>query len=115
MELDEAIKHCNEKATELDQDAQQWLECNPIGESSARPDKAYEVCREYEACRECAAEHRQLAEWLTDYKRLKALEEQEQPRKPKCPNSHNCGDCVHAQGVWEGFTFRGFRCHKHCR
>ena len=27
--------------------------------------------REAKECRECAAEHRQLAEWLTDYKELK--------------------------------------------
>ena len=60
--LNEAIKHCHDKATELEQEAQQWLECNPIGEPRARVDKAYEDCRE------CAAEHRQLAEWLTELK-----------------------------------------------
>ncbi len=36
-------------------------------------------------------------------------------RKPKCPNSYNCGDCIHAQGVWEGLAFRGIRCLKGCK
>jgi len=38
-----------------------------------------------------------------------------QHEKPKCPNSYNCGDCIHAQGVWEGVTFRGIRCLKGCK
>ena len=44
---------------------------------------------------------------------------QERPRKPnrkpKCPNFSNCGDCVHAEFVWEGVTFRGIRCLKGCK
>lgn len=46
---------------------------------------------------------------------IKALEGQEQSKKPKCPNSYNCGDCIHAQGVWEGLAFRGIRCLKGCK
>lgn len=61
MELDEAIKHCKEKAKELSDKAySQW------GKNMTE-EQAYD-------CNECAREHEQLAEWLTDYKRLKALE-----------------------------------------
>ena len=60
MELDEAIKHCKEKAKELSDKAySQW------GKNMTE-EQAYD-------CNECAREHRQLAEWLTDYKRLKSL------------------------------------------
>lgn len=44
---------------------------------------------------------------------------EERPRKsnskPKCPNSYNCGDCIHADFVWDGVTFRGIRCLKGCK
>ena len=36
-------------------------------------------------------------------------------RKPKCTNFSNCGDCVHAEFVWDGVTFRGIRCLKGCK
>lgn len=65
MELDEAIKHCHEKAEEL-HDREIYTDTDGI------------ECMDYE-CNQCAKEHEQLAEWLTDYKRLKALEEQERP------------------------------------
>lgn len=66
MELDEAIKHCEDKAKELSDKAySQWSK-------NMTEEQAYD-------CNECAREHEQLAEWLTDYKRLKALEEQERP------------------------------------
>ena len=58
MTLDEAIKHCKDKAEELRKDAD-YLDA-PYGmDTSARTD-----------CLECANEHEQLAEWLEDYKRL---------------------------------------------
>lgn len=57
MTLDEAIKHCKEKAKELSDKAySEW------GKSMTE-EEAYE-------CNECAREHEQLAEWLTDYKKL---------------------------------------------
>lgn len=31
-------------------------------------------------------------------------------KRPKCPNGYRCGDCVHADGVWEDLKFRGIRC-----
>ncbi len=47
MTRDEAIKHCYEKAEQLEKGAEDGSEC-----------------------KKCAEEHRQLAEWLKDYKRL---------------------------------------------
>lgn len=56
MTLDEAIKHCEEKADELNKQVlNQANLCN---------------AREMAECQECAREHEQLAEWLKDYKRL---------------------------------------------
>ena len=50
MTLDEAIKHAEEVAEQ-----NEWFEENYL---------------ENKGCKECAKEHRQLAEWLKDYKRL---------------------------------------------
>lgn len=62
MTLEEAIKHCREKAEELRSTAEkQWNG----GEISLR---------DYTDCRECASEHQQLAEWLEE---LKARREEE--------------------------------------
>lgn len=63
MTLDEAIRHCEEVAKEKEQMAF---------------DLATTFNRETinsKECKKCANEHRQLAEWLKDYKRL--LKEQE--------------------------------------
>ena len=61
MELDEAIKHCEDKAKELRKEKHIMA---VIGRE-----------RDWADCLQCAEEHEQLAEWLTDYKRLKTLEE----------------------------------------
>ena len=61
MTLDEAIKHCLERAEENDNCADK---CEAVyGEGNGI----------IEACRECAADHRQLAEWLTELKEAKRL------------------------------------------
>lgn len=60
MTLDEAIKHCEEKAKEL------------------RTPRAYTDIegnlRATETCEECAREHEQLAEWLKELKAYKDAE-----------------------------------------
>ena len=64
MTIDEAIKHCLEVAEEQEisvNDKEMYSEM--LGEDY----KGFE-----EGCQECAAEHRQLAEWLMEYKDLKA-------------------------------------------
>ena len=61
MTLDEAIKHCLERAEENDNCADK---CEAVyGEGNGI----------IEACRECAADHRQLAEWLTELKEAKRI------------------------------------------
>ena len=64
MTLDEAIKHAEEVAEEKNMQADfdtDYL-CYQMSEA------------ERNQCKECAEEHRQLAEWLKDYKRLKEQE-----------------------------------------
>lgn len=58
MTLDEAIKHAEEVAEEKEDEAQDL--------EYSRLDWRHEANQ----CLECAKEHRQLAEWLKDYKRL---------------------------------------------
>ena len=65
MTLDEAIKHCKEKAEELRLEAEQVRD---IGEVISSPKQPYN--EPVKKCRDCAEEHEQLAEWLEDYKRL---------------------------------------------
>lgn len=66
MTLDEAIKHAEEIAEE--QESRGYCDrsvCVIMDENNHNCDEC-EVVK----CRECAEEHRQLAEWLKDYKRL---------------------------------------------
>ncbi len=58
MKLDEAIKHAEEVAEEKENEAQD-LEYSKL-----------DWRHEANQCSTCAEEHRQLAEWLKDYKRL---------------------------------------------
>ena len=64
MTLDEAIKHAEEVAEEKDMQAGFDTDCLCYQMSNA----------ERNQCKKCADEHRQLAEWLKDYKRLKEQE-----------------------------------------
>ena len=61
MTLDEAIKHCEEVA-----------EAN---EKMVEYDLAY-TDEQKEECRECAEEHRQLAEWLRELKAYRKAEKE---------------------------------------
>ena len=61
MTLEEAIKHCEEKAKHL------RCEAVLLKDDEAKAD-----------CETCARDHEQLAAWLTDYQRLLAEEEQRQ-------------------------------------
>lgn len=70
MILDEAIKHAEEVAVEQDK------LCKRYDDASGYSRSHNEAIRTTEAkgCEKCASEHRQLAEWLKDYKRLKEQE-----------------------------------------
>lgn len=57
MTLEEAIRHCNVKEEELRAEATAWLiNGSMVAESNRK------------ACLECAEDHRQLAEWLSELK-----------------------------------------------
>lgn len=62
MILDEAIIHCEIVAKSNEKLAEFYYKDPGKNQKSG------------DACQECAAEHRQLAEWLRDYKRLKERE-----------------------------------------
>lgn len=63
MTLDEAIKHCLEVAEEQDMKA------------GFETDYQTYIMSEMERkrCKECASEHRQLAEWLRELKKYRAI------------------------------------------
>jgi hypothetical protein len=63
MTIDEAIKHCIEVAEENEAKAQK------IGVQFLGTTKDKEATE----CRECAADHRQLAEWLNELKEARKL------------------------------------------
>ena len=69
MTLEEAIKHCEEKAAELRKEAD---DCKEIyKEQCEKPNyKSY-----ISNCLECAEEHEQLAEWLKELRKLKRCRE----------------------------------------
>ena len=60
MTIDEAIKHCLETAEQLE-------------ERANIPYKVEDSELQDNACRECAADHRQLAEWLTELKQWRRV------------------------------------------
>ena len=61
LTLDEAIKHCLEVA---EQNTQGLYDVIALGGQNPTQE---EIAR----CEECAADHRQLAEWLTELKELR--------------------------------------------
>ena len=83
MELEDAIKHCEEVAKENDDSAKEFYRVSKL---ETRPDREYAECV-YVECKKCADEHRQLAEWL---KELKERREKDVP-------DINVGDMVSRQ------------------
>lgn len=69
MTLDEAIKHCLEVADKNEISAITYKNCKEIKTNMYEKLTAEKAEND---CRECAAEHRQLAEWLTELKDLRA-------------------------------------------
>ena len=65
MTLDEAIKHAEEVAEEKENDAE-FFKANPV---------LGKVLADAKECKRCAAEHRQLAEWLKELKERRAKDE----------------------------------------
>lgn len=76
MTLDDAIKYCDEAAEEKENEGK--LLCQSEAASSG--------------CLTCTNNHRQIAEWLRDYKRLK--------------EQMSCGDCISRQAVLDMLQMR---------
>lgn len=65
--LDEAIAHAKEVAKEKRAEEQEWRDKRDFIEGNERnPKGIYDL--PINQCKECAAEHEQLAEWLTELK-----------------------------------------------
>lgn len=97
MTLEEAIKHCEEVAEELEKRVKPY-QCESINK------KLYEVNKEeWDNCIECAQEHRQLAEWLRE---VKAYREAREAIKKHCglaieDRCKYCYRCNNVMGVKE--------------
>jgi hypothetical protein len=68
LTLDEAIKHCEEVAEQNETSAITYKNCKEIKANMYEKLTAEKAEND---CRECAADHRQLAEWLTELKDLR--------------------------------------------
>jgi hypothetical protein len=82
MTLDEAIKHCLEVAEQNETQAQK-IGRQLVGSA---------IDKYATDCRECAADHRQLAEWLTELKEWK--ENPFRRIKAECKENYYCNNCA---------------------
>ena len=102
MELEDAIKHCEEVTKENDDSAKEFYRVSKL---ETHPDRKYAE-GVYVECKKCADEHRQLAEWLKDYKRLLAKERGVDIRCGNCKHDGTgdgvCGTCIEENySKWE--------------
>ena len=111
MTLDEAIKHCLEVAEQNETSAITYKNCKEIKTNM------YEKLTAEKAesdCRECATDHRQLAEWLTELKEAKRLLKLAVEgynfighitKDYACPSAISCSACPMDEGkqcrIWE--------------
>lgn len=70
LTLDEAIKHCLEMAEQNETSAIVYKNCKEIKTNMYEKLTAE---KSESDCRECAADHRQLSEWLTELKELREI------------------------------------------
>lgn len=83
MTIDEAIRHCEEIAEQNETQA----------EKIGRQFIGSAMDKYATACRKCAAEHRQLAEWLTELKNRREVSEIEKRSIEKCDKCSDILDC----------------------
>ena len=69
MTIDEAIKHCEEVAEEQDKLCKRYDDASGYSRSHNEAIRTTDAKR----CEECAAEHRQLAEWLKELKAYRGI------------------------------------------
>ena len=70
LDIDTAIKHCLEVAEKNDGEAEVY---DLLAKNHNNQYEKLTASRFYTDCAECAADHRQLAEWLTELKELRKL------------------------------------------
>ena len=70
MTLDEAIKHAEEVAEENQRVVDTGIVFDDVTIDEFYCDDTEVIAEHLVSCETCAEEHRQLAEWLKDYKRL---------------------------------------------
>lgn len=80
MTLDEAIIHCEKVVREQEEDASKWEYTLKVYRKRdyCEPSTIPACEKELKRCKECASEHRQLAEWLKElrlYHRMRGEEE----------------------------------------
>lgn len=97
MKLEEAIKHCLEVAEKNDGEAEVY---DLLAKNHNNPYEKLTASRFYADCAECAADHRQLAEWLRELKEAKRL------LKAAVDAIYELLDC--------GATCSGRYCDKYC-
>lgn len=107
MTLDEAIKHCEEAAENQEKDADKWEQALRAFKSRHNQDlrSIHDCEKSLGKCRKCAEEHRQLAEWLKDYKRLLKIDSGEEIKCGNCKydgvsSLEICGTCFQYSN-WE--------------
>jgi hypothetical protein len=106
MTLDEAIKHCEKKAEELEKRLKPY-QCVSINK------KLYEVNKkEWDSCLECAKEHRQLATWLKELRVFKLrkgewlrMSDEPEDDRYKCSR---CGNVVTYKDKMNLYTFNSW-------
>jgi hypothetical protein len=88
LTLDEAIKHCLEVADKNEIDSITYKNCKEIKTNMYEKLLAEKVEND---CKECAADHKQLAEWLTELKQWR--ENPFKMIKDICTNQFDCCNC----------------------
>ncbi len=71
MTIDEAIEHCEEVAEDMTNVNESKLDLIYCGDTEC-------ITEHMARCAKCADEHKQLADWLKDYKRLKGQQVNEE-------------------------------------
>lgn len=104
MTLDEAIKHCLEVAEENDLAAGTY---ELLAENNHNAYEKLTAETNSSRCAECATDHRQLAEWLTELKEAKRLLKSARSiiEDVICNEDYLCNECEYRAKCDGGFSF----------
>jgi hypothetical protein len=89
LDIDTAIKHCLEVAEENDLAAETY---ELLAENNHNVYERLTAETNSSRCAECAADHRQLAEWLKELKEWRANPFYQ--IKTECKNNYYCNKCA---------------------